>query len=353
MTSNRFAFADGLRAIAAFWVVLYHLHEGQHITNLTKFVGPFLTMLIFEHGNLGVPVFFVLSGFVMAVTTQNKSIGIKQSLMFMLRRIIRLTPPYYVAIIFAFLVIWVKLQFGDSYAQLPTWGGLFAHIFYLQGLLEFPQINVVFWTLCYEMQFYLIFSIFIYFVSQRNSGAISYFLIVFVMTFPSLLWLVFIPNDSLIYSFVHRHLIFIYYWYAFCSGVLVGWFSQSKRPFQSYLILFYVFLIVFGYFNGDMFALAAGLTSFIIHLAIKYNKMNEWLNQRPLQLLGMVSYSLYLTHNNIIGLFGRLFRLIFERSVIYDFLFVILSLIVCIFGAFVMYWLVEIPAIKFSKKIKY
>jgi peptidoglycan/LPS O-acetylase OafA/YrhL len=350
---NRYAFADGLRGLAALWVVLYHLNEGQHVAQLTKFLGTFFTSLVFEHGNLGVPIFFVLSGFVMAITTESKKMGIKQSAQFMLRRLARLSPPYYIAMLLSLVVIGLKVKHGEPDAYWPSWSVILAHMVYLQGFLQYQQINVVFWTLCYEMQFYFVFSIFIYFISQRLPGSLAHWFMIFLMTIPALLWLVFVPHDAPVHSFVHNHLIFIYYWYAFCAGTLVGWCSTRGQLFQFYLIAFYGCLIVIGAVECNWFAITAGLTSFIMHMAMKYKKMNSWLNYTPLQLLGLVSYSLYLIHNNITGAYGRIFRAFFGHSTSSDFIFMLSSVIVCFIAAYIMYILVEKPSIKMSQKIKY
>lgn len=36
-------------------------------------------------------------------------------------------------------------------------GQIGAHLFYLQEILDYPEINTVFWTLCVEVQFYLVY----------------------------------------------------------------------------------------------------------------------------------------------------------------------------------------------------
>jgi peptidoglycan/LPS O-acetylase OafA/YrhL len=54
---------------------------------------------LLERGNLGVPIFFVLSGFVIAFSLDGKPIGLPLVGRFMLCRSIRLDPPYWSAII--------------------------------------------------------------------------------------------------------------------------------------------------------------------------------------------------------------------------------------------------------------
>ena len=62
---GRFYFVDALRGVAALAVALFHAVEGGHIPVLLT-VMPSWSVFIIEHGNLGVAVFFVLSGFVIS-----------------------------------------------------------------------------------------------------------------------------------------------------------------------------------------------------------------------------------------------------------------------------------------------
>jgi hypothetical protein len=48
-----------------------------------------------------------------------------------------------------------------------TWQQIAAHLLYLQDIFGYPEINDVFWTLCLELQFYLIYVLML--VVARNN----------------------------------------------------------------------------------------------------------------------------------------------------------------------------------------
>jgi len=85
---------DGLRGVAALWVVLYHTWTGGHIDNLFAALPDWFATLVFELGWLGVPVFFMLSGFVIPRSQARKADRDFSPLNFMHRRWRRLSPPY-------------------------------------------------------------------------------------------------------------------------------------------------------------------------------------------------------------------------------------------------------------------
>jgi peptidoglycan/LPS O-acetylase OafA/YrhL len=79
----------GLRGIAACWVVIYHMHEFDAI--------PDLIALPLRHGYLAVDVFFVLSGFVMALNYKHlfaHGFSKENFAVFIMRRIARIYPLY-------------------------------------------------------------------------------------------------------------------------------------------------------------------------------------------------------------------------------------------------------------------
>jgi peptidoglycan/LPS O-acetylase OafA/YrhL len=349
---NRYAFADGLRGLAALWVVFYHLFHGDHVNLLSQFIGATLSAVIFEYGNLGVPIFFVLSGFVMAVTTNSKHLDAAAASRFMQRRFLRLSPPYYFAILLSLIVLFAKsrLEHSDVFPSVPN---ILAHLFYMQGFFGFKQINVIYWTLCYEMQFYLVFALIMYLINYWSNSERKQLLVILFSTLIGLLWL--IAPESVIpdYNFASRHLLFINYWYAFCAGALVGWSIIRDDQFKKYTIFYCSVMMIAAYFKADLFAMMAAATAFLLLLALSYNKMNSWLNQRFLQFLGLISYSLYLIHNNITGILARVVRKFMHPGVVTELMITVVTVIVCLIAAYIMYLVIEKPVVKLSQRIKY
>jgi peptidoglycan/LPS O-acetylase OafA/YrhL len=93
---NRVAELDGLRGIAALWVVFYHLWgaiERREIDWVPSLVSEFL-----RAGWLGVDIFFMLSGFVITHSVANIRVTLTFIPKFILRRSVRIDPPYWAAI---------------------------------------------------------------------------------------------------------------------------------------------------------------------------------------------------------------------------------------------------------------
>jgi peptidoglycan/LPS O-acetylase OafA/YrhL len=351
---NRYAFADGLRGLAALWVVLYHLLHGDHVSYLSKFLGNMISTIVFEYGNLGVPIFFVLSGFVMAVTTNGKSMKLANSAKFLIRRFIRLSPPYYFSIFLSLIALSVKIKYVDKSVEFPSIESIIAHLFYLQEFLNYKEINVVFWTLCYEIQFYVIFSLVIYLANKYQRDSFQDISILVFFTVLGLLWLWFHSSAGTMETYVNSHKLFLRYWYAFCAGALVAWtITRQNLIFNLYVISFYLLTLISGMILDNHFAIAAGLSALLLHLALHYKKMDSWLNLKYLQMLGLISYSLYLIHNTLLGIIARVVRKFLPPSVLTDIAVLIACLSVCIIVAYVMYQLIEKPVIRMSQKIKY
>lgn len=325
--SGRYTFIDGLRGLAALAVVLFHALRGGHIDFVSTDVAHVVVM-----GEAGVAVFFVISGFVIMHSLSKAPIDAGGVWRFMLRRSIRLEPPYWVAIMLAMSFSYLASAVVPGHSP-PDYslGQLIAHVFYVQEILGYLHINPVFWTLCYEVQFYLVLAI----VLLSRSAAV--FVLVFAI---SLLWpLGFLPDI--------RGL-FVNLFYSFLLGV--GAYFSWRRPAIRPWFLAYAGIVLFAaVLQTNLFALIASATALVLVSVAIMGRLGSLLDWRWLQFLGTISYSLYLTHNPITGATFRIWFMIAGHSTAAQVVGLLFSIVACIVFAWAMWLLVEKPCIAFAR----
>jgi len=148
---------DGLRFIAIAWVVLHHIHTYTEVTFDTvdspkgNWLGYFLDL-----GNLGVPLFFAISGFILALPfaeyhlKEGKHVPLKK---YFFRRLTRLEPPYVI-------VMCLCLALHIAKGGMPIgelMGHFWASLFYVHGWVYHAgsTLDPVAWSLEIEVQFYI------------------------------------------------------------------------------------------------------------------------------------------------------------------------------------------------------
>ncbi|MGW0881728.1 acyltransferase family protein [Streptomyces sp. NPDC002671] len=145
---------DGLRLVAALMVALYHysgrggtVSESWHQTPARVF--PTLSQAA-TYGCLGVQFFFVISGFVICMSSWGRTLGD-----FFRSRVARLYPAYWVALVlitaasFALPVVVKPLRLDDFLVNLTM----------LQQPMGVPRVLGVCWTLWVEVRFYALFAL--------------------------------------------------------------------------------------------------------------------------------------------------------------------------------------------------
>jgi peptidoglycan/LPS O-acetylase OafA/YrhL len=156
----------GVRAIAAGWVVAYHLwlnagHPPLVVPLVHIDVVPLVTM-----GWLGVDIFFILSGYVLTWqvlnerrrTTFSRASFWHDAGLFLRRRVLRVYPAY-----LACLSVLLPFAWLGIYRTPPALADVSLHLAMFHNLdLRFVDtINGVFWSMPFEWQFYLIFPLLI------------------------------------------------------------------------------------------------------------------------------------------------------------------------------------------------
>lgn len=147
-----------LRGIAAILVVLYHYRGELNASYAQKGLGD----LLFSNGYIGVDLFFMVSGFVIMLSTEKD----KSSLSFAIKRIFRLYPVYIVCLILCTYLLSkpIDLSFYKSLFFIPL---------YMNSQAPWFGYSLIYtaWTLMYEIIFYFIFS-FSMMASWRYRGLI-------------------------------------------------------------------------------------------------------------------------------------------------------------------------------------
>ena len=165
--TGKLVFANQLRGLAALSVALSHLVGVFWV--MRDFVGlatfspvqpgdnPAAVALVsfswFNFGPFGVGVFFLISGLVVPISLGQHTRG-----SFLLARLLRIYPTYVAAVL---------LEMAVLYAASRYWGRPFGYglstIVYncllIYNVVDLPSVDLVNWTLCVELKFYLLLAL--------------------------------------------------------------------------------------------------------------------------------------------------------------------------------------------------
>jgi peptidoglycan/LPS O-acetylase OafA/YrhL len=343
----RLTFPDALRGLAALWVVLFHFGEGRHIAHVQAMLPDVLNHAVFRAGHFGVPVFFVLSGFVIALSIGSDAVDARYVGRFALRRAIRLDIPYWASIAISIVVFAVKRELVPN-AQIPTItiSSLAAHLFYLQEFLGFREINPVFWTLTYEVQFYLAFCILLALAhavpapegDTRPRNAVVTIAAVLSIAAPVVPALQFRGSA-------------LGHWHGFLLGAFIAW-ALTSAIRTRWVIVYAIALLGMWTVSRDSFTIVCVITGGVLLLVGRAGHLGDWWNAAPLQLLGRVSYSLYLLHVPVSGMAFYAFFRVWPKSPATELAAFAVVLAVNILAAWGFWWAVERPSTALARRLR-
>lgn len=341
----KFALVQAARGIAALWVVLFHMEKGENIDRLTPLWPDWITGAVFRYGSAGVAVFFVLSGFVIAHSLADKHMDGREFGRFVARRSIRLDPPYWASMLLMVTAGTALAVLRHVSAPPPEALTVLAHLFYLQELLHRPEIQIVYWTLTYEIQFYLVFAATRWMASRMRDAAAGERAIRAVTFYPLLVL-------ALVSAVLSRewtpHGLFCNLWYGFFAGVLAyeaGY--QRRRP----IFLLVLSAILFVVQRDGVFNVPCAATALVLFLAGRTNWLERGLSGRPWQALGSISYSLYLIHVPTMLVAFAIWRRVIGRGPVQDLAGMTLVSILLLVAASLFWWLLERPSQKLATRI--
>lgn len=325
ITKKRLTSLDAIRGIASLVVVFCHLRF--FISYKTD---NFIVNLV-TNGDAAVILFFMLSGYVLSRQHYHSYSN------FIWRRFCRIYLPFFVAVTLA-----IFISVPDGPYSIPE------H-YLMTGTIKGVNLNVVIWSLVYEMRISLIFPLLVLLCRNTRIASLTAFLLV-ISTARTLVYLNHLSPFSEPYFWV------TWIWMLrvipyFIVGILLEkhahLISKRLKKLPQWVIIFPLlglFISHNGYnsIRGDLIYITA--CSLIIICSINFNKISGFLDKGLFQWLGKVSYSLYLIHFPILSF-------LFDRSIGPVWLISGLGIAFSLLSATIMHELVEIPAIRLGHRV--
>jgi len=363
-TITHIGYLDGLRGMAALWVMVGHI---------LAVYGKFPPIVSWT--SLAVDIFILLSGFLMLhqVTAReiHEPLDRPQTwLIFWLRRFFRLAPLYYTMLVIAVLCEQYQNGFDGSFHSSNWESGrtandqlglhIISHVTFLFGLSpEFARSTwLPDWSISLEMQFYLLFP----FLALLGRS-IGWLTVVGITCVACLL------GDYLFSSFLHQFTlpsILLLKINIFMGGMLIA--AASQKPNSQFIYLFAAMGLMLLPISGSagmkldfgraliclgFWILAFGQqikTPSPIRWAI--SQVSRTLGTWPFVVLADLSYGVYLIHFPIILAWGRLTASEAPLNNLHN---PLAALIVIPMVAYALAWVarhaVELPGIEFGRRI--
>lgn len=356
----------GLRAIAAFWVLLFHLKSGliatfpEHALPLTLLTGA---------GFLGVDLFFVLSGFIISYTYAERfrSFDFAAYCNFLWARLARIYPVH----LFTLMVFVAFIAVVRTFTDLPAYAverytlGRFLENLMLVHAWDFPlgkSWNSPAWSISAEWLAYLLFPLVtaavakvrrplfvltvmivlfgllaVAYSTTGHPGTASYGLVRLAIEFPA---------GCLLYQLYRR---------SFWSRTLWGCTVIALTLLAVTLLA----LDKHGDLNGMGHELAILVLAPMVFAAVIYAlaweesaPISRWLGRPSMLFWGRASYSLYMVHFVLIAIFTRF--LPWTEFAALDFSARLASLLVLIVAILIAsaatYRLVEVPSRRWMRR---
>jgi len=297
---NKIESVQILRGLAALSVVLFHYRfylvpDGAN-TDIPD--------MLFSWGSIGVDLFFVISGFIMVYVTKAKPAGIKSSLDFIINRLTRIIPTYYILLLFAFLTGGAMSTFHYPDKTTNLISAMTFHPYLHQPAPLYIDENGMYnirWTLNYELYFYFAFSVCLLF-KKRLLALAAWFLAPVGAAYFLLPEITLSPSgynfESVGAKFLTNPIIL-----EFGIGVLTGYaylalnkFMKSKYCMLSFACLIMISIGIIKHKIGGYNLLSALSFSFLVLCFALESEYIVKFTPRFFVTLGDISFSWYLLH---------------------------------------------------------
>lgn len=279
----RYKELDALRGIAALMVVFFHFTLWRPEAELG-----------FKFGTTGVDLFFIISGFVIFMSLDN----IKSTRIFIINRVSRLYPTYWVCVTFAFILMSVNSIFKNRSISFVQY---FGNMTMFQHYLGISDIDGPYWTMIVEMGFYISVSSFFYFKWLEYIKIIGFLVSILIVS------MIFLINEKTLHIFLN-YFSLLQFIPLFLAGIIFYKLKKDSNKIKTNFFVLAVCLIcqilLFnfsgrsnGFINQIEYSIML-VIYFIIFILFVKGKLMFIVNDITL-FFGKISFALYLIHQKI------------------------------------------------------
>jgi peptidoglycan/LPS O-acetylase OafA/YrhL len=297
---------DGIRGLAALFVVLNHIFErawpGYPATNHAPFWAAWML-----YGRFAVVIFIALSGFSLGLGPARSGWRLASIATYAHRRAWRILPPYWAALVFSLLMTWFVL--AQPGWPVPNGKSVVVYGLLVQDAFPTGSPNRAFWSIAVEVQLYVLLPLLLLLVRRVSARAMVGLVAAIVVTIGLLGPHVPLMNSALVKFTPDLAVLFAVGLLA--AGIVTAGERTRSRPWAGYALASTVpviaLMVVKGarWSNLNLFwldlAWAPAVGCFLAAIATsRPRRVVRVLDSRLPRRLGSCSYSLYLTHMPIV-----------------------------------------------------
>lgn len=322
-----------LRAIASIMVLCYHINVQMERMGYHGWSPSSLAS--------GVDLFFIISGFLMLVTTNGKK---NYTLSFYKKRMIRIVPLYWIVTsLLVFLMIFAPSTVQSGRPEL--WHIIASYLFLPAQHPVFPTIEPVLipgWTLNYEMFFYFVWGLILLAPNGFRAPIAGFFLtglVVFGTLFPPSNVMMIFYTSTIIMEFIFGVIIGVWYLRGGPLPTFAGW---------PLLIVGFLALLCFNETPPQARFLFWGIPAALIVTGALVLERADAVRKYPVfVLLGDASYSIYLVHGIALSAAGQIWRRLgLEGLPGHLVLFIVFAIIVAVAAGVMVHLIIERPLLR-------
>ncbi len=339
---------DGLRGLAAMYVVLFHCWLLAFPGYPHSSAPPWLKELMF--GRIAVVFFLVLSGFSLAMSPARNGWQIGGIKEFLRRRAWRILPPYWAALAMSLLIARFVVQ-ASRYGP-PTEKTLLVYGLVIQDMFTAPTPNGAFWSISVEAGLYLVFPLLL-FALRRLGATVLVAGVAIVVVAGGSMAAQGTPVEG--NTWLTPHLAPVFVAGMAGAGIVVAADRIQRLPWHWFAAAAALPVLVLVAAKGSVWtvnhyfwvdlAVAPAMTMLLASVATGRPRLLIWLlSTRSIHGLGNISYSLYLIHLPIVMIVIRRIAPHFVSPGLPTFWFTLMvTLPVSVLGAWVFAQVFELP----------